>query len=616
MSESKLTVKVLGDSKGAVSALKQVDGTMGSLAKGSGVLKGAFAAVGIAGAIALGKECVDAARKAEVSQAKLGSVVDAAGGSWAKQGDEINKALRSMSDFSAFSQADLRDGLSTLVRMTGDVDASMRLMNVSMDLARATGKSTADAAGMVGKAYMGMGGILKRTLGINLEGKRGWEAIEMLQERVAGSAARYGETAQAAADRAANAIMRLKVAFGKDFVPAAKDADEATAAVANTFADNDWLRRSVEGVVGLAGAVQLLKWGITTTSTVAPVLKGAFDTVALSAMYAGEGIAAVATSATALATGIALVPFAIGAAAVYFDRERLAADNDAEAVRRADRAHSGLLGNIHRQVEFAPQHEAAIARTTTLQNVQAQACHGLESAQRSQTGAVSAAATAMGNAAIRALELANQIARTGSASRDASRKVLDYQDSLQRVKDAKAKVNELEKAGKRNTDEYRQAVRDAQRAVLDSQDAYEAITGDLARMADAYKGVESAAYKAARAIGYSSEQASQFSVPPSMRHASGTITHGREFAEIGEDGQEIVANVENPRYHDKSVALVSYAMRKLGMVGAGASAGTTIVYAPTFPVASRDDAGFIRQLTDASLAAFAQVVQAPVVQPS
>lgn len=234
MGEQKLTLKILGDAKSAVDALKKTSAEVKKTGSDTQTSSGAgskaalafglsFAALGAA-ALAFGKDSVEAYMKSEVAQKRLASVVNATGASYDGMKGQINAALTSASDLSSFSKGDLRGALTRLTLATHDVNSAMGALPVTMDLMVAGQMDAEAAAKLVGKAWNGNATALKK-MGIEIPaGLRGMDAINAIQEQVAGSAADYGTTTEASVRRANNAWNAFLVDFGGKIAPNVTDA--------------------------------------------------------------------------------------------------------------------------------------------------------------------------------------------------------------------------------------------------------------------------------------------------------------------------------------------------------------------------------------------------------
>lgn len=187
-------------------------GKMGGAAK-AGAL-GGVAAVGLAL-----KASVQAAVEAEKSQARLTAQLAAQDISYAKHRDEIERVIQSHSRLSGLDDEDLQDAFTNIVRVTGDVDKSLRLTGLAADFARAKHMDVAKAGELVGKVAGGNVGILGR-YGIQVKkGATETEALALLQSKFAGQAEAYGKTTAGASDRMKVALENAGEALGAKLTP-------------------------------------------------------------------------------------------------------------------------------------------------------------------------------------------------------------------------------------------------------------------------------------------------------------------------------------------------------------------------------------------------------------
>jgi hypothetical protein len=115
---------------------------------------GAAAAAG--GALVVGlKKSVDAAKEAEVSQARLQAQLKASGISYRAHAKEIDAVIQKHSQLAGLDDEDLQDAFTNIVRSTGSVNKAMKDMTLVSDIARARHMDVAKAADLVGKVHNG-----------------------------------------------------------------------------------------------------------------------------------------------------------------------------------------------------------------------------------------------------------------------------------------------------------------------------------------------------------------------------------------------------------------------------------------------------------------------------
>jgi hypothetical protein len=225
-----LNVQITGDTKQLAVASRQADHHMDGLGKSATrmgkVMALGFAAAGAAaaGALAVGlKKSIDAAMDAEKSQARLQAQLKASGISYRAHAREIDTVIQKHSQLAGLDDEDLQDAFTNIVRVTGDVNKSMKLVGLAADFARAKHMDVAKAGELVGKVAGGNTGILGR-YGIKIkEGATATEALGELQKKFAGQAEAYGKTAAGAQERFGVAVENLQEKLGSKLLPVFTD---------------------------------------------------------------------------------------------------------------------------------------------------------------------------------------------------------------------------------------------------------------------------------------------------------------------------------------------------------------------------------------------------------
>ena len=180
---------------------------------------GFLSATGVYGAVSAIKSVTAAYGESEVSQRKMQAQLKASGESWRKHGDEIDRVIQKTSKMAGLDDEDLQDAFTNIVRVTKDVDKSLRLVGLAADFARAKNLDVAKAGEIVGKVAGGNIGVLGR-YGIKIkEGATATEALGELQKRFSGQAEAYGKTQKGAADRASVAWENLREKIGEKLAP-------------------------------------------------------------------------------------------------------------------------------------------------------------------------------------------------------------------------------------------------------------------------------------------------------------------------------------------------------------------------------------------------------------
>lgn len=243
----------------------------GTRSKFAAVGKGAalgFAA-GIGGAAIAVKGFVNAAIESEKSQARMQTQLKASGISYKAHAKEIDAVIQKVSKLSGLDDEDLQDSFTNIVRVTGDVNESLKLTGLAADFARAKHMDVAKAGELVAKVAGGNTGILKR-YGVQVDkNATSQEALAALQKKFAGQAEAYGKTTAGAQDRFNVAIENLQETLGQKLLP-------VLAAVANAAANFVNGLQTGEGVGERFGLIiDKVKEAV---NGLAPVFQGMVDT--------------------------------------------------------------------------------------------------------------------------------------------------------------------------------------------------------------------------------------------------------------------------------------------------------------------------------------------------
>ena len=246
-----LKLSLLADVQKFLSGMDQAgDSTKGLNSKIGGYSKkmakaflGVATAVG-AMSIAIGVDAVKAVAEDEVSQKKFQETLkNTAGVVDSSVLASINGYIERMQFASGFSDNQLRDSLGRLTRSTGNVSEAQDLTNLSMDIARGTGKNLEDVALALAKAYDGNEGALKR-LGIPLDEnitKTGnfKDITDELGRLFGGQAAAYADTYQGKLDIVNQRLGELKESAGAPLIGVLSTLLEKVSDVAKGFAGED-----------------------------------------------------------------------------------------------------------------------------------------------------------------------------------------------------------------------------------------------------------------------------------------------------------------------------------------------------------------------------------------
>lgn len=166
-----LTLKILGDTKQLVDSLtKGAKGTESFATQVSDVsakVVKSFLAIGAA-ATALGVAFAKAAAEDEQAANKLARTLEAVTDATDKQIKSVANYITQVSLATGITDDELRPAFERLARSTKDVDEAQTLLNLSLDLAAATGKPLEAVTNALAKAYDGSYTALGR-LGLGLD---------------------------------------------------------------------------------------------------------------------------------------------------------------------------------------------------------------------------------------------------------------------------------------------------------------------------------------------------------------------------------------------------------------------------------------------------------------
>jgi hypothetical protein len=196
--------------KAANNDVENSSSKMGDFGKKAGL---AFAAAGVAAAayaVKIGVDGVKAAIEDEAAQTRLSTALKNATGATDAMIASVEKQILATSLATGVADEKLRPALQRLSLSTGDVTKAQDLLNLSLDISQATGKSLDTVANALGKAYDGNATSLGK-LGIGLSAAElkamsFTEVQSKLSDLFGGSASANAETFQ-------GRIARLKVAF-------------------------------------------------------------------------------------------------------------------------------------------------------------------------------------------------------------------------------------------------------------------------------------------------------------------------------------------------------------------------------------------------------------------
>ncbi len=187
------------------------DAASGVIRAVAGVLTGA-----LVGALS---DAANAAAQDEANTLKLTQAVQNSGASFEANSAIIAERIKLGQDL-AFGDDATRDSLGALVQITGDLNKSLELQGLAMDLARAKGIDLTTASELIGKVAMGNTGMLARYGIVLKEGATAQEALAAMQQKFAGQAEVYGNSTAGSIAKVKDQVSEFKEGIGAALGPA------------------------------------------------------------------------------------------------------------------------------------------------------------------------------------------------------------------------------------------------------------------------------------------------------------------------------------------------------------------------------------------------------------
>jgi hypothetical protein len=198
-----LVVTILGEAASLGAALDQggakvsafgrsvdVGGIAKMAALGGGALLAANALVGFG----------NAAAQDQLEADQLATALTAAGAATGDWQAKVDAAIVAGEEL-AFTDTEIRQALTPLAGVTGDVGRATELMAIAQDVARLKGIDLATAANAVAKAEGGQATALAKLVGVNAKGLTSTQVLTAAQAKAAGQAKTYGDSTVAANEK-------------------------------------------------------------------------------------------------------------------------------------------------------------------------------------------------------------------------------------------------------------------------------------------------------------------------------------------------------------------------------------------------------------------------------
>jgi phage-related protein len=225
-----LTLKLIADiddfNKNLNKGSTEVEGFGDKIQKFGKVAAAAFAAAAAAAVAYAGKLAIDGVKAAiedEAAQVRLAAALENATGATRDQIAAVEQQITKTALATGVADDQLRPALQRLALSTGDTAKAQELLNLALDVSKATGKPLETVANALGKAYDGNTTALGR-LGIGLSAAElktmSFTDVQgKLSDLFGGAAARNAETFQGRMDRLKVAFDEAKETIGYALLP-------------------------------------------------------------------------------------------------------------------------------------------------------------------------------------------------------------------------------------------------------------------------------------------------------------------------------------------------------------------------------------------------------------
>jgi len=225
-----LTLKLIADiddfNKNLDKGSTEVEGFGGKIEKFGKMAGAAFAAAAVAAAAYASKIAIDGVKAAiadEAAQVRLAGALEKATGATRDQIAAVEQQITKTSLATGVADDELRPALQRLALSTNDTAKAQDLLNLALDVSKATGKPLETVANALGKAYDGNTAALGK-LGIGLSSAElktmSFSDVQTkLSDLFGGAAAANAETFQGRMDRLKVAFDEAKETIGYALLP-------------------------------------------------------------------------------------------------------------------------------------------------------------------------------------------------------------------------------------------------------------------------------------------------------------------------------------------------------------------------------------------------------------
>jgi hypothetical protein len=267
-----LTILLQADTTGLAQGLQEAQSGVKKLSKS--INKAAqVATVALAGLTAVALDFAKAAAEDQTSALLLEKALQDLTGATDAQVQAVENYIRATSLALGIADDELRPAFARLVRSTDDVAKSQELLNLSLDIAAATGKPLEAVVNAVGRAYDGSTTSLGRLgLGIDKATLASGDFAKIqaeIQSKVGGTASTVAGTATGSFARLTVAVDEAKESIGAGLLPFVGPLADSLARLAPIIAENSELILGIGAVVGaLSVAIIALKFALIATNAI------------------------------------------------------------------------------------------------------------------------------------------------------------------------------------------------------------------------------------------------------------------------------------------------------------------------------------------------------------
>lgn len=252
MAERKVQVEIAGRETVSTAA-KSAEGALGSFAsKAASWFKG-LAAVAVGSALfGFFRSAITEAKNAEVGMVRLQTAVENAGGVFPLLESKLEAAVKSVMKMSTATDDELREALTRMITVSGDVEGSIQNLALVTDIAAFKNISLEEASLAVGKAMTGNVGALNR---LGVAGKDATTVIENARVAFGGFAEEQSNTFGGSLKRLTNQWGEFKEAVGNALI-GGNAMQSGTNTLIDTLVDlEEWVVVNQESIQGFVDAI-------------------------------------------------------------------------------------------------------------------------------------------------------------------------------------------------------------------------------------------------------------------------------------------------------------------------------------------------------------------------